>query len=75
MRKQANELVGRVRAETPGFFKKVRKYGFIIAGLGLLLKVATAAFPTCVPAGLAGLAPEIMTFGLTVAGVSTTAKK
>lgn len=65
----------RVKSETPNHFKKTRKYGLIAAGLGITLKIALAIFPATMPIGLTALAPELITIGLTVAGISQTAKK
>ena len=68
-----SNLTNRVKAETPSHFKRFRKYGLIAAGLGVAIKlVAVFIVP---PVGLVALAPELITIGLTVAGVSQTARK
>ena len=75
MKKQIKELKERVKSETPQHFKKARKYGLYCAGLGIALKIGLAVFPATMPLGLALLAPELITIGLTIAGISQTARK
>jgi hypothetical protein len=72
---QVIEVVDRVKSETPTHFKRFRKAGFWAAGLGLAIKIGAAIFPATMPIGLASLAPELISVGLAVAGVSTTARK
>lgn len=70
----AIELKDRVRSETPTHFKRLRTGGAIIAGIGLTIKIMAAVFPPTMPIGLVALAPEMISLGLVIAGVSTTAR-
>jgi hypothetical protein len=73
--KALNEVIERVQSETPTHFKRIRFFGLCLAGLGLTFKLALVAFPGTTVIGLASLAPEFISIGLTMAGVAQTAKK
>lgn len=75
MKSQIKEVIERTASETPTHFKRVRNFGLGIAGLGVVFKIALVIFPGTTVVGLASLAPELITIGLTMAGVSQTAKK
>lgn len=57
-------LKARIESPTPGFFRKVRKWGLIMAGIGGALMAAPIALPTMI-ISIAGY--------LTVAGAVTVA--
>lgn len=67
------EAAQRVSEPTPDFHKNNRKIGWWIAGAGTALKVAGLFFPATMPAALISWAPELITLGLSIAGVSTLA--
>lgn len=69
------ETVERVKAPTSDYHKGVRKYGLILSGVGLTIKILAAIFPATMPIGIVSLAPELITIGLTAAGVAQTVKK
>ena len=69
------EVIERVKAETPTHFKRVRTFGLILAGIGIACKIALAIFPATMPVGIALLVPELISIGLTMAGVAQTARK
>lgn len=73
-KKIAVEVKDRWTAETPTHFKRIKKAGYILAGVGTCIKIMAAIFPPTMPAGLVALAPELIGIGLTVAGVSKTAR-
>jgi hypothetical protein len=75
MKEQIKEVVERVKAETPTHFIRMRNFGLGIAGIGLVFKLALVVFPGTTIIGLASLAPELISVGLAIAGVSQTAKK
>ena len=72
---QMKEVVERVQAETPVHFKRVRTFGLILMGVGILAKVVLAIFPGTMPIGIAALAGDIIWLGGGMAGVATTARK
>jgi hypothetical protein len=75
MKAQIKEVIERVKTETPTHFNRLKKFGLGLAGTGLLVKLALAVFPGTMPIGLAAIAGDLVYVGLTMAGVSITAKK
>lgn len=75
LNEQTKELKDRVLSDTPTHFVRFGNFGVIIAGAGIVVKIAAAIFPATMPIGLVSLAPELIAIGLTITGVSQTAKK
>jgi len=75
MKEIFKEVGERVKQETPTHFKRIRTAGLTAAGVGIAIKIAAALFPATMPIGIIALAPELIYIGLSVAGVSQTAKK
>ncbi len=69
-RKEA-ELLERVKAPTPKFFKKVRTIGLTLGAIGAALLAAPVALPPLVVT----LAGYLATAGLVAGAVSATAKE
>ena len=69
------ETYQRVTADTPDYHKGLIKIGLGTAGAGVLIKIAMVFFPATLPVGLASIATDLITAGLTMAGVSKTVKK
>jgi hypothetical protein len=67
------EATQRVAEPTPDFHKNNRNMGWWIAGAGAVIKVAGLFFPATMPAALISWAPELITLGLSIAGVSSLA--
>ena len=71
-----SETAERAGSETSDYFKPFKKIGGGLAVLGIGLKIVAAIFPATMPIGLASLAPEIISVGLTMfTGASLTKKK
>lgn len=68
------EVKDRWTAETPKHFKRVKTGGYVLAGVGICIKIMAAVFPPTMPIGLVSLAPELIGIGLAAAGISKTAR-
>ncbi len=69
--KKEAELLERVKAPTPKFFKKVRTIGLTLGAVGAALLAAPVALPPLVVT----LAGYLVTAGLVAGAVSATAKE
>lgn len=69
------EVIDRVQSETPEHFKRIRKVGYWLMGIGGVIKVVGIIFPPLLPVGLISLAGDVLGWGAVMAGVATTAKK
>lgn len=69
----SNELLDRIKSETPTHFKRIRTAGFIVCGLGLAIKLLAVFIVP--PVGLISVATDMIWIGGAAAGISTTAKK
>jgi len=69
------ETINRASSETTDYHKKVRNFGLGLFALGLIAKTALAIFPATMPIGIAALAGDFITIGLTAAGIAQTTKK
>ncbi|QNL51982.1 hypothetical protein H8S90_10625 [Olivibacter sp. SDN3] len=66
-----NEIIERVKAPTPGFFKKVRSIGLTVGAVGTALLSA----PVSLPAVLVTAAGYMVAVGLVASAVSTAARE
>jgi len=69
------ETVERLKSETSEYFKPFKKIGGILAIAGVVIKIGAAIFPATMPIGLASLAPEIISIGITMFTGATLTKQ
>jgi hypothetical protein len=69
MKTETLTLKNRITSPTPKFFKKVRKIGLILGGIG----GAILAAPVALPLALTTVAGYLATAGIVASAVSTTA--
>ena len=69
MKKETLTLKSRINSPTPVFFKKIRKIGLILGGIG----GAILAAPVTLPAAITTIAGYLATAGIVASAVSTTA--
>lgn len=66
-----NEIIERVKAPTPNFFKKVRSIGLTVGAVGTALLSA----PVSLPAAVLTLAGYMVAAGLVASVLSSTARE
>ena len=69
MKKIENEIIERVKAPTPQFFKKIRTIGLTLGAIGGALLTA----PITLPATVISIAGYLATAGLVASAISSTA--
>ena len=65
------EILNRIKAPTPGFFKKIRTIGLTLGAIGSALLAAPVTLPTSV----LSIAAYLATAGIVASAVSTVAKE
>lgn len=70
-----SELGQRIKADTPDWFKKIRRIGIIAAAAAAALLAANGNAGFALPEMIHGLCNWITVVGITSASVATTAKK
>ncbi len=70
MKKIENEIIERVKAPTPQFFKKIRTIGLTLGAIGGAILTA----PITLPATIVTIAGYLATAGIVASAISTVAK-